>query len=207
MIDRGRPPFRLEAAGLAARRGGRLAFAGASIVLGPGDICLLRGPNGAGKSTLLRALAGRLKPDRGGVVFEGAGRELSEATTLVSHADAVKGTLTAEENLFFWRELYGADDARCAHAVATLAIGGFLRQRVSTLSQGQRRRVALCRPLLSGRPIWLLDEPSAGMDSASVMRIIALIEAHAAAGGAAVIATHEPLPISARRIIMMSEAA
>ena len=207
MTDRRPPPFRLDAVGVAARRGGRLAFAGASIVIAPGDIFLLRGPNGAGKSTLLRVLAGRLKPDAGTLVLEGAGGDLRAGSTLVSHADAVKGSLTAEENLRFWRDLYGADDARCARAAAMLEIGGFLRQRVSTLSQGQRRRVALCRPPVSGRPLWLLDEPTAGMDAASLMRIVALIEAHAAAGGAAVIATHEPLPLETARVITMAEAA
>jgi heme exporter protein A len=207
MIDRDRASFRLDAVGLAARRGGRTAFAGASITIGPGDVFLLRGPNGAGKSTLLRVLAGRLKPERGTIALKGAGGDLGEASTLVSHADAVKANLTAEENLRFWRDLYGADEARCAHAVAALEIGGFLRQRASTLSQGQRRRVALCRPLLSGRPLWLFDEPSAGMDAASIRRILALIEAHAAGGGGAVIATHEPLPLNGARVITLSEAA
>lgn len=207
MIDQRHASFRLDAAGLAARRGGRTAFEGASIAIGPGDIFLLRGPNGAGKSTLLRVLAGRMKPERGTIALDGASGALCQASTLVGHADAVKGGLTAEENLRLWRDLYGADDARCAHAVKALEIGGFVRQRVSTLSQGQRRRVALCRPLVSGRPLWLFDEPSAGMDAASVLSVVALIEAHAAAGGAAVIATHEPLPLTAARVITMSEAA
>ena len=149
----------------------------------------------------------RIEADRLTIDDPSADGVLSDASTLVGHADAVKGGLTAEENLRFWRDLYGAEDARCAHAVSALEIGGFLRQRVSTLSQGQRRRVALCRPLVSGRPLWLFDEPSAGMDAASVLRVVALIEAHAAAGGAAVIATHEPLPLNAARVITMSEAA
>ncbi|MFN3960280.1 MAG: heme ABC exporter ATP-binding protein CcmA [Parvularculaceae bacterium] len=207
MGDAGYPPFRLEADRIAARRGGRLAFAGASLSIGPGEIFLLRGPNGAGKSTLLRVLAGRLKPDHGTIALAGAGGDLREATTLVGHADAIKGALTAEEHLLFWRDLYGADDARCAHAADALAISGFRAQRASTLSQGQRRRVALCRPLISGRPIWLLDEPTAGMDAASVDRALSLFIGHAAAGGAVIIAAHEPLGLSRARVITLSEAA
>lgn len=204
MAETGLAQFQLTAEAVAARRGGRLAFAGASIVVKPGDIFLLRGPNGAGKSTLLRVLAGRLRPERGAIVLAGAGGDLHEASALVGHADGVKGALTADENLRFWRDLYEADDARCAHAVAAMDIGAFRSQRSSTLSQGQRRRVALCRPLISGRPLWFFDEPSAGMDAASVARVIALIERHAAEGGAAVIATHEPLQIRAARVIMMA---
>lgn len=207
MTDRRFPEFHLKAEGVAARRGGRLAFAGASILLGAGDIFLLKGPNGAGKSTLLRILAGRLKPDRGTLTFVGAGGDLREASTLVGHADALKSALTADENLRFWRDAYKADAACCERAVSAMGIAPFRRQRASTLSQGQKRRVALCRPIVSGRPLWLFDEPSAGMDAASVARVVSLIEDHAAAGGAAVIATHEPLDIKVARVITMLQAA
>lgn len=195
--------FRLTADKVAARRGGRLAFAGASLALGPGDIFVLRGPNGAGKSTLLRVLAGRARPDAGTLKIDGP----SDLTTLLSHADGLKAGLTASETLRFWRDLYGVDDARVAAATNAMAISAFLRQRASSLSAGQRRRVALCRPMISARPIWLLDEPTAGMDADGVTRVIAAVEAHAKSGGAAVIATHEPLNVSGARAITMTVSA
>jgi heme exporter protein A len=207
MAEVGFPRFQLEASSLAVRRGGRVAFAGASFKVKSGEIFLLRGPNGAGKSTLLRALAGRLRPTSGSIILDGAGGDLCEASTLLGHADAVRGALTADESIRFWRDLYNADDARCARAVAAMDIDAFRGQRASTLSQGQRRRVALCRPVISGRALWLLDEPAAGMDAGSVARVVALIEAHAAAGGAAIIAAHEPLRFDAARVITMSEGA
>jgi heme exporter protein A len=197
--------FRLTAVNIAARRGGRLAFAGASLTVGPGDIFVLRGPNGAGKSTLLRVLAGRARPDEGTIKAEE--ESAAALTTLLSHADGLKAALTADETLRFWRDLYGADDARVSAAAAAMEIGGFRRQRASSLSAGQRRRVALCRPIISKRLIWLLDEPTAGMDAASVARVIAAIEAHSKAGGAAVIATHEPLNFSGARGVTMTAAA
>jgi heme exporter protein A len=197
------PAFRLSADTIAARRGGRLAFAGASLTITPGDIFILRGPNGAGKSTLLRVLAGRARPETGTIKTEGPG----DLTTLLSHADGLKAALTANETLRFWRDLYGADDRRVAASVQTMAIAAFLHQRASTLSAGQRRRVALCRPMISGRPIWLLDEPTAGMDADSVTRVIAAVEAHAKSGGAAMIATHEPLNILGARAVTMTAAA
>ncbi len=197
------PAFQLTADKIAARRGGRLAFAGASLTVNPGDIFVLRGPNGAGKSTLLRVLAGRARPDGGTITAAGAG----VLTTLLSHADGLKAALTAGETLRFWRDLYGADNARVAAAADAMAIGAFLRQRAGTLSAGQRRRVALCRPMISGRPVWLLDEPTAGMDVDSVARVITAVEAHARSGGGAVVATHEPLRISSARAVTMTVAA
>lgn len=207
MGDAAIAPFRLEAADVAARRGGRLAFAGATVSIRPGDIFILRGPNGAGKSTLLRVLAGHLKPERGTIILQGHGEDHQRMTALVGHADGVKGSMTATEHLAYWRDLYGADDRSCSQAAEALAIDRFRAQRASTLSQGQRRRVSLCRAVISGRPIWLLDEPTAGMDAASVDRVVALINKHAAAGGAAVIATHETLRLNQARTISMAEAA
>lgn len=195
----------LKVQDVAAERGGRIAFSGATLTIAPGDIFVLRGPNGAGKSTLLLLLAGRTLPVRGTIAPNRG--ELRAATTLVGHADGLKSALTADENLRFWRDLYGADDARVARARTAMAIDAFREQRAATLSAGQRRRVALCRPLISGRPIWLLDEPTAGMDAASIARVLRMIEAHAGAGGAVVIATHEPLALAGARQIAMAEAA
>ncbi|MDZ7627979.1 MAG: heme ABC exporter ATP-binding protein CcmA [Parvularculaceae bacterium] len=205
--DEAGPPFRLTAKDLAARRGGRLAFAGASFEIGAGDIFVLRGPNGAGKSTLLRVLAGRMAPAEGSLSIHNAGKTLAETATLVGHADAVKAALSAEENLEFWRALYSGSAAGVAAAALAMEIAGFRRQRASTLSAGQRRRLALCRPMIAQRPLWLLDEPTAGMDAASAKRAVAAIEDHAAGGGAAVIATHEPLDFRRSRTIDMAEAA
>jgi heme exporter protein A len=204
MTDAPFPAFRLVADGVAARRGGRIAFAGATLTLGPGDIFFLRGPNGAGKSSLLRVLAGRARPDAGTLAID-SGAE--PATTLLSHMDGLKAALTADETLSFWRELYGAGEARVEQAAQAMEISAFRRQRASTLSAGQRRRIALCRPIISGRPIWLLDEPTAGMDAESVSRVIGAAENHANRGGAVVIATHEPLALPGARTIAMKEAA
>ncbi len=190
---------------VAAQRGGRIAFSGATLTIAAGEIYVLRGPNGAGKSTLLRLLAGRARPSSGTIAIEWG--DLLSLTTLIGHADGIKGALSADENLLFWRDLYGADDARVERARAAMAIDSFRGQRAATLSAGQRRRVSLCRPIISQRPIWLLDEPTAGMDAPSVARVLRMIEAHAAAGGAVVIATHEPLEIAGARQIAMAEAA
>lgn len=195
------PSLILEARDLSARRGGRIVIAGVTLTIGAGAVFILRGPNGAGKTTLLRTLGGYSPPASGSLQAAPA------ATVFLGHADGVKAALTARENLSFWRDLYGAPAARVDDAIGALSISVFLTQRAATLSAGQRRRLALCRVLLSGRPLWLLDEPTAGMDAASVGAVLRLLAAHRQSGGAAIVATHEPLALVGATTLTLNEAA
>jgi heme exporter protein A len=197
--------FRLELDAVAVRRGGRVAVEGASFTIAPGGAFVLRGPNGAGKSTLLRLIAGFLGPASGRVSPGADDRRAMSAS--LGHADGVKLAMTAQENLIFWRALYGVDDEAVARAVRSTRVGAFLDQRASTLSAGQRRRLALCRPLLSKRPVLLLDEPTAGMDGASVDAVVAAIDSHCETGGAAVVATHEPIAFRTQITITLAAAS
>lgn len=194
--------FRLELDAVAARRGGRIAVEGVTFTIEPGRAFVLRGPNGAGKSTLLRLIAGFLEPASGRVSLGPSDRRAMSAS--LGHADGVKLALTAHENLVFWRNLYAVNDEAVDTAVRTTRVGAFLDQRASSLSAGQRRRLALCRPLLARRPLLLLDEPTAGMDGASVDAVIGAINAHCESGGAAVVATHEPIAFKAQATITLS---
>lgn len=191
----------LLATDVSARRGGRIIVAGFSIRIEAGQVFVLRGPNGAGKTTLLRTLAG-YSPCASGTLAR-----QSASTAFLGHADGVKTALTARENLEFWKKLYGSTDDAVARSVAALAIAPFVGQQAATLSAGQRRRLALGRIVISQRPIWLLDEPTAGMDAQSVDMVVDLIHQHARTGGSAVVATHELLPFEKASIITLSEAA
>ncbi len=191
----------LVARQLAARRGECVVFAGVNLTICPGDLYLLRGVNGAGKTTLLRALAG-LSPHASGAV-----QSHPAITAFLGHADGVKATLTARENISFWSSLYGVDTAAADRAIAALEIAPYLDRRAATLSAGQKRRLALCRVALSGRALWLLDEPTAGMDAASVKAAIDLITEHCRNGGGAVVSTHEPLPFPCAITITLAAPA
>jgi heme exporter protein A len=188
----------LEARDLACLRGGeRVVFAGLSFAVPAGGAMLLTGPNGAGKSTLLRLLAGLLPPAEGAVLWGGADAFEDRAAharrlRYVSHADALKPALTARENLFFGARLHGGDpDA----ALEALGLAPLAELPVRVLSAGQRRRLALSRLALAHAPLWLLDEPTVGLDAASIGRFGALLARHRAAGGMVVAATHLPLPL------------
>jgi heme exporter protein A len=185
----------LEADGLAAFRGERLVFSGVTFTVASGGALVLTGPNGSGKSTLLRLLAGLVPAAAGRVLWQGEDA-LADLTAhgarvaYLGHQDAVKPGLTAAENLRFW----GDRDA-VARALAALDLEALAELPARMLSAGQRRRLALARLALSAAPIWLVDEPTLGLDAASVERLGSLVAVHRGGGGVVVAATHLPLPL------------
>ncbi|MEA1677755.1 heme ABC exporter ATP-binding protein CcmA [Nitrospirillum sp. BR 11163] len=174
-------------------RGGRLVFQDLDFQLAAGGCLTLVGPNGSGKSTLLRLMAGLLKPFRGTIAWDGMALgqdpEAHRARLhYVGHLDAVKASFTCREILAFWAGLRGAggvDAALAAFAIDTIADvpGRFL-------SAGQRRRLSLARLVAAPAPLWLLDEPTVGLDRASVALLEGAVARHRAGGGRVVLSTH-----------------
>ena len=179
----------LEVNGLSCARGGLPVLCGVGFRLPAGQALLLRGPNGAGKTTLLRTLAG-LQPPR-------AGRVSAPPDTIAyaGHADAVKPTLSVSENLRFWAAICGSGDV--GQALAAFALSDLADQPAQHLSAGQKRRLGLARLLLTGRPIWALDEPTVSLDSAAIALFVAALERHLEQGGSALVATHVDLGLRA----------
>lgn len=187
----------LTAEDLAVFRGERLIFRDVSVLVPSGGALVLTGANGAGKSTLLRLLAGLVRPAAGRVLWNGAdafsdiaghGRRVA----YLGHQDAVKPGLTVTENLRFAAAVSGRSTTAALLAVGLEALAD-LPARM--LSAGQKRRLALSRLVLSAAPLWLLDEPTLGLDTGSIERIGHLLAAHRSNGGVVVAATHVPLPL------------
>jgi len=178
-------PGPLATTDLAVSRGGAAVLAGLTIAVQPGAALVLRGPNGAGKTTLLRTLAG-LQPPLAGTIAPGP-----DAMAYASHADGLKATLTVAENLRFWARLHG--HRAIAPALDAFGLAPLAGRAAGLLSAGQKRRLGLARLLLTRRPVWLLDEPTVSLDAATVARFAAVLRAHMAHGGIAVIATHVDL--------------
>jgi len=145
---------------LSVARGGVSVLQGVSFTLAPGHALILRGPNGVGKTTLLRVLAG-LQPAVAGEVSVPP-----ESLAYGAHADGIKTTLTVRENLAFWAEVYGTGGV--APAIAAMDLGALAERRAGELSAGQKRRLGLARMLVTGRAVWLLDEPTVSLDAVSV---------------------------------------
>ena len=178
---------------LAVARGGVTVLQGLSFTLAPGKALILRGPNGSGKSTLLRTLAGLQPPASGSFDLP------PDAVAYAAHADGLKSTLTVAENLTFWAAIYGGPPID--HALQALDLVALVRRRAGELSAGQKRRLGLARLLVTGRPLWLLDEPTVSLDVASVALFAGVVRQHLAAGGLAVIATHVDLGLPEAQVL------
>ncbi|SDC92393.1 heme ABC exporter ATP-binding protein CcmA [Ruegeria marina] len=167
---------------LAIARGGVPVIEGLSFALEPGRALILRGPNGAGKTTLLRTLAG-LQPPLSGRI-EGAEDRIAYA----GHSDGLKPTLSVTENLRFWASVFGGRDI--GPALTAFHLDDLADRHAGNLSAGQKRRLGLSRLLVTGRPIWMLDEPTVSLDREAVAMFAAAVRAHLGQGGSALIATH-----------------
>lgn len=187
------PSLVLRAQGLACGRGGLPLAGDLSFAVNAGTCLLLRGPNGTGKTTLLLTLAGIIAPLAGSFALEGADSEAGPLLHYCGHRNANKPRLTVAENVRFWAEVNGATGATIDHALDRVGLGDLAMLDAGYLSAGQSRRLALARLLVTQRPLWLLDEPTAALDIEGHQLVTDLIGEHLAAGGLVVAATHDPI--------------
>lgn len=195
----------LAVEGLACERGGRRLFAGLSFAVEPGMLLQVTGANGAGKTSLLRILCGLLAPVAGTVRWRDAAIESQRETyghdlRYIGHLAGIKDELSAEENLRYTATLSGLSVTRDAlrAALDALGLGRFARAPVRTLSQGQRRRVALARLALPDpAALWVLDEPLVALDTDAAAIVQRLIDARLAAGAVVVMTSHQSFTVTA----------
>lgn len=176
-------------------RGDRLLLQGLTLDLSPGEGLLLVGPNGAGKTTLLRTLAGLIPAAGGEFRYSTDDQPLSldQAVAYLSHADGLKPGETVKDTLAFWQDLYQSKSAPARTILKQLGMERMMRRPCSRLSAGQKRRVALARVIMSQRPVWILDEPAAPLDTAGRGLLADLCQSHRDQGGIVIAATHVDL--------------
>jgi len=182
---------------LACERGGRMVFRNCSFMLGGGELLQLTGPNGSGKSSLLRLVAGLNAPASGALTLDDGAAELSigQQAHLVAHADALKTALTARENLAFWAGFLGGGDVD--RALAAFDLTRLADFPAGLLSAGQKHRLALARLIAVPRVLWLLDEPTVGLDATSLADLTGVMRGHLEQGGMIIAATHVALGLDA----------
>ena len=201
----------LEVSNLACSRGDHRLFSGLSFALYPGQIMQIQGANGSGKTSLLRTLCGFIIPDDGKISWRGEdGRELDEAyfaeMMYLGHLNAIKDELSALENLRISAGLSGVElnEKEAVAALRRMGLRGRERLPTKVLSQGQRRRVALARLLVSDAKLWILDEPLAALDVGAVALIQELIAEHLARLGMVIFTTHQPLQVAGMEMRCLS---
>lgn len=170
---------------LSCVRGGRLVLQGVSFRIAPGGALLVKGANGAGKSTLLRLIAGLLRLESGGITNP-------FGTAFLGHDNALKSDRTLVSELRFWAGLDG-QSGKVDAALVRFDLAPLADLPVRILSSGQKRRAALARTWATGAPLWLLDEPSVGLDAANVDRLAAAMREHRAGGGLVIATSHVPI--------------
>lgn len=200
-IDARRSELHVE--GTTCIRGGRVLFRDLSFRVEAGKALCIEGANGVGKTSLLRVLGGFLTP-AAGIVRIGDVDDPDERGKLVGwlgHQDGVKPQMTVRETLSFFAQLYRSD-RKVDAAMEAVGLARLADLPGQYLSAGQKKRVALARLKLCGRPLWLMDEPLASLDVAGKRIAADLIAAHCAGGGTAIVATHEPLGIACERLVL-----
>ncbi|OGT00395.1 MAG: heme ABC transporter ATP-binding protein CcmA [Gallionellales bacterium RBG_16_56_9] len=201
----------LEVSNLACSRGDHRLFSGLSFALHPGQIMQVQGANGSGKTSLLRTLCGFMMPDEGAISWHGESiRDLDEdyyaEMLYLGHLNAIKDELSALENLRISAGLSGIelDEREAIAALRRMGLRGRERLPAKVLSQGQRRRVALARLLVSDARLWILDEPLTALDVGAVALIQELIAEHLAQQGLVIFTTHQPLKVAGMEMRSLS---
>jgi len=174
-----------------------MVFAELDFAIEDGGALLLVGPNGSGKSSLIRLMAGLLKPFAGLLEWDGTALDEDPAlhrgrVAYLGHLEALKPMLTPAEEVRFWAGLWGRGGESQA-ALAAMGLADLADLPARFLSAGQRRRLALARVIATRAPLWLLDEPTVGLDTASIAALEAALRTHREAGGMVVAATHAPI--------------
>jgi len=194
----------LDVSGLACVRGERRLFSNLSFRLQAGGLMFLAGANGAGKTSLMRLLCALSPPAEGSICWNGVPiqnqpQSYRRALCYLGHQNSLQEALTVGENLKFLCALAGhvPQDGEIRQALSQLGLKGVATRFVRHLSQGQKRRSALARLLLTPASLWVLDEPFVALDAAAVTSLAGLVSEHLAQGGMAIYTSHQRVDIPA----------
>lgn len=197
----------LQVSNLECTRGDRRLFSGIEFSLEEGELLHLHGHNGSGKTTLMRTLCGLIAPTDGAVSWKGKNirklrDEFSQDLVYLGHKNGNKDDLTGVENLQVACRLDGVSvsHGQAWDALEKMGLRGHEDLPARVLSQGQQKRVALARLLLSKAPLWILDEPFVGLDVAAVDLLQLVIRDHVASGGMVILTTHQEVELTSGRV-------
>ncbi|MEX0300023.1 MAG: heme ABC exporter ATP-binding protein CcmA [Kordiimonas sp.] len=201
---------RLVAENLSCKRGGRLVFEGVSFSVGAGDFLHLKGANGSGKTTLIRLLAGFISARSGTLSYAGesiGSEDIPDTGAFIysGHQHGLKPVLTLRKNMIAYYQLMTGcvlEESQLMEAAKAFGLQALIDHPVRFFSSGQTHRCSLLRFLLLDRPIWLMDEPTVGLDSANRELLCLMMKKHLKNGGIIIAASHDPVGIDGQTLEM-----
>ncbi|MEL0184513.1 MAG: heme ABC exporter ATP-binding protein CcmA [Hyphomicrobiales bacterium] len=194
----------LHIQGLNFSYGEKKVFEDTNIDLSADKITILFGKNGTGKSTLLKLIAGIERGDSGNISFSDKNGSIFSPKGMIAylgHKLAIKEELTVEQNISFWGDFY--QNTPDENNFRLLEMDRLRYLNVSELSQGQKKKLAFMRVLLSNKPIWLLDEPLSNLDIDSTETIKKLISDRISTNNLVLVTSHSKSIFSKEQIITL----
>lgn len=190
-----KPTTRIELRSVTKTYGPVRALASVTAQFEAGRVSMVLGPNGSGKSTLLSIVGTLTRPTSGKVSHGSLGKSREEVRTSlgwVGHESLCYGDLTGRENIELAARLNGLEAAEAFESArARFELGAFAERPFRTYSRGQRQSVALARALVHAPRLLLLDEPTTGLDAASVVRLLKVVRQEAERGAVVLVVTHD----------------
>lgn len=191
----------LVAKGVRCERGDKILFDGFDLTIKSGSILQLAGPNGSGKTTLLRSICGLFEASFESLVWRGIEvsdpLQYADELLYLGHRAAIRTHLTSSENLSWYSCLSRCSDIdQLEKAITEVELDGYESELASSLSAGQKRRIALARLRLVDCNLWVLDEPFASLDAGGVTMLRGWIQEFVASGGAVIYSTHQAVEFS-----------
>lgn len=205
-------PALLQTRDLSCVKDDRVLFEGLNISLNPGQILLVEGKNGSGKTSLLRILTGLSLPEEGEVLWQGSpigdvGPDYYEQVNYVGHHDGIKRDLTCLENLRLVQAMGKPQPIDLDEALEKVNLFRFGENFVSTLSAGQKRRLAMARLVVTEAKLWIMDEPFTSLDKASMAMFQTMFENHLDEGGVIVMTSHHDIEMPGSDVVRLDLSA
>ena len=189
--------------------GNKTILSDVNFVANKSKIIVITGPNGIGKSTLLKTILGFLPIQRGSITINDKNytedpESRKEKLNFVGHKNALNENLTIFENLRYWQNFFSSEKT---DIYTLMDFWGLPNIKLSTCSEGQKKKTALARLSIIGRDIWLLDEPASNLDLLGQKKLVQIVKEHQIKGGISIISTHNPDLFKSKNVIELSNFA
>ena len=186
--------------------GNKTILSGINFSANKSEIIVITGPNGIGKSTLLKTILGFLPIQRGSITIDDKDytedpETRKEKLNFVGHKNALNENLTIFENLRYWQNFFSSQKIDISRMMDFWDLPNI---KLSTCSEGQKKKVALARLSITGRHIWLLDEPANNLDLAGQKKLVKIVKEHQINGGISIISTHSPNLFKTKTVIAIA---